>query len=157
MASSEMSGTTSSSTRRSASSRIVQRCHPSGGFVQASATTNACSFGPSFGRAPGRGRSRNEASSPSSTNRRRRRSKVATPIRSCPAIASSVFSSAASSNAWARLTIRTEAVRFRARPSNSCRSSSVNVTRYRFATIPASAKDRDHGVRLPVASSVAVY
>ena len=136
---------------------MVQRCRPSGGFVQASATTNACSFGPSFGRAPGRGRSRNDAFSPSSTNRRRSRSSVATPILSCSAITSSVLSSAASSKACARRTIRTGAVRLRASTSRSWRSLSVSVTRYRFTMILTSSKNQDHGVCLPITSSAAEY
>src|SRR6188474_3785034 len=49
IASSVMSGTISSSISLSASICIDQRCRPSGGFVQASATTYARSFGPSFG------------------------------------------------------------------------------------------------------------
>src|SRR5687768_13942229 len=130
IASSVISGTSSSSTRRSASICIVQRWRPSGGLVQASATTYARSFGPSFGRAPGRGRSRSDASNLSSTNRRRRRSRVATPIRSRAAITSSVVSSAASSNAWARRTIRTNAVRCRLSRSRRSRSSALSVTRY---------------------------
>ena len=157
MDSSVMSGTSSNSTTRSASICIVHRCRPSGGFVQASATTNARSFGPNFGRAPGRGRSRRDASSPSSTNRRRIRSTVATPMRSAFTISSSVRPSEANNSVWARRTIRTDAVPFRVRLSRRSRSVSVRVTRYRFATILPSTKKQHHGFCLPIASSLAKY
>jgi hypothetical protein len=42
-------------------------------------------------------------------------------------------------------------------PSRRSRSSSVNVTRYRFATIPSSIEKQHHGFCLPVMSSVAEY
>jgi len=152
-----MSGTIWSSTTRSASSCIVQRSRPSGGFVQASATTNACCFGPSFGRAPGRACSRSDASSPSSTNRRRVRSTVATPMWSAFAMSSSIRSSAANSSVCARRTIRTDAVPFRVSSCRRSRSLSVNVTRYRFAMILTSPKKQHHGFCLPVTSSLAKY
>lgn len=152
-----MSGATFSSTTRSARSCIVQRSRPSGGVVQASATTNACALGPSFGRAPGRGRSVSAASGPSSMHRRRVRSTVETPTCSAAAIASSVWPSAASSSVCARRTIRAEAVPFRVRLTSRARSSSVNVTRYRLAMPLASRKDEEHALRLPVTSSVAEY
>ena len=40
------------------------------------------------------------------------------------------------------------------KPRNCCRSSSVRVTRYRFATIPTSPKVWDYGFRPPIASSM---
>jgi hypothetical protein len=51
------------------------------------------------------------------------------------------LSSAARSNACARRTARTEAVRLRDSPCNRSRSSSVSVTRYRFAMILPSTKN----------------
>src|SRR5215207_58873 len=157
IASSVMSGTICSSTTRSARSCIVQRSRPSGGFVQANATTYACCLGPSFGRAPGRACSRSDASNPSSTNRRRVRSTVATPIWSAFAMSSSIRSSAANSSVCARRTIRTEAFPFRVRSCSRSCSSSVRVTRYRFAMILPSTKKQHHGFCLPITSSLAEY
>ena len=85
------------------------------------------------------------------------RSTVATPIWRAEAIASSVRSSAASSSVRARRTIRTDAVPFRVRSCSRARSSSVNVTRYRFAIVPTSTKSQDYAPRLLITSSLAEY
>jgi hypothetical protein len=82
---------------------------------------------------------------------------VATLIWSCSAITSSVLPADANSNARARRTVRTGAVRFHASSSSPFRSSSVSATRYRFTTIPSSTENQDHGFCLPVTSSVAEY
>jgi hypothetical protein len=157
MDSSEMAGTTSNSTRRSASSCIVQRSWPSGGLVQAKAIVKACCLGVSFGAAPGRGRSVRAASSPASTNRWRVRATVESPLCSAAAIASSVRPSAASKSVWARRTDRAAAFPFRVSAWSRSRSSTVNVTRYRFATPSPPSRSDDHAPPRLFRTSVAEY
>src|SRR5262249_29250247 len=78
--SSEIASTIPTSTNRSASNCSVHRLRPLGGRLQAVAMRNASSFPCSFACPPGRLRSVSAASSPSSTNRLRVRSTVATPV-----------------------------------------------------------------------------
>src|SRR5262249_2914754 len=131
--SSEIVSTKPTSTTRSASNCSVQRWRPSGRVLQANAMTNASSLPCNFGLPPGRGRSVSAHSIPPSTKRLRVRSTVLTPMCKALAIAASVYPSAASSNSWARRSLRATTSPFFPSACNCPRSSSVSSTRYRFA------------------------
>src|SRR6187200_877074 len=119
------------STARSANNRKVQRLRPPGAVLHATAITCATPLAVSLGRAPGRGRSL-KAPSPSSTNRWRVRSMVATLVPTASAISSSVSCSSAFSRIWARVSFRPLLLPLRLRRSNSSRSAAGKSTWYFF-------------------------
>jgi hypothetical protein len=129
-------------TKRSASSRKVQRSRPAGGALQASAIKCA-SFAPSsFAGRRGVGRfGYNAASSPSSTRARRTRAMVDPPTPKAARIcASDQAGPPGPVSAWsktqARRTVRAATRPCCVRASSRVRSSSVNVTWYLAGSPP---------------------
>jgi len=119
-------------TARSQSSSSVQRVRPSGGSVQAKATTRCCCLGVNVGGAPDRGASYNARSKPSVQNRLRTLRTVRSEQSTCPAISSSVNPSSDFSRIEARRTTRTDRVPDRTNSCKRCRASSLRHTMCSF-------------------------
>src|ERR1700732_702714 len=114
---------------RACSSSSVQRARPSGGLVQAVATSKASSLPVSLRFAPGRGSSLSARSKLPSTKRRLVRYTVEPPTPTLLAISSSLAPASAASKICARLSLRDACLPPLSSPLSSVRSIWLRSTR----------------------------